>query len=109
MGILYHKPQDKSSYLKDITLAPSGFDMISCGPIERKDKGDPLWASRKLAERKLLIQDTMRVQVRTSVEPVEKVPKEIFGRDAEKNDLTECATINDLMFGKGKLTPETCL
>jgi hypothetical protein len=43
------------------------------------------------------------------VEPVEKVPKEIFGRDAEKNDLTECATINDLMFGKGKLTPETCL
>jgi len=43
------------------------------------------------------------------VEPVEKVPKEIFGRDAEEDNLTECATINDLMFGKGKLTPENCL
>jgi hypothetical protein len=40
------------------------------------------------------------------VEAVEKVPKEIFGRDAEKNDLTECATINDLMFGKGQVPPE---
>jgi hypothetical protein len=39
--------------------------------------------------------------VTSDVEAVEKVPKEIFGRDAEKNDLTECATINDLMLGKG--------
>lgn len=31
-------------------LSPCGFDMISCGPIERRDKGDPLWVSRKLAE-----------------------------------------------------------
>jgi hypothetical protein len=36
-------------------------------------------------------------------EAVEKVPKHILGRDAEKNDLTECATINDLMFGKGQV------
>jgi len=49
-------------------LTPCGFDMISCGPIERRDKGDPLWVSRKLAERKLLVQDAMRVQARTSVE-----------------------------------------
>jgi len=41
-------------------LAPCGFDMISCGPIERRDKGDPLWVSRNLAQRKLLIQDAMR-------------------------------------------------
>ena len=40
------------------------------------------------------------------VEAVEKVPKQILGRDAEKNDLTECATINDLMLGKGQVTPE---
>ena len=33
------------------------------------------------------------------VEAVEKVPKQILGRDAEKNDLTECATINDLILG----------
>lgn len=49
-------------------LAPCGFDMISCGPLERKDKADPLWVSRKLAERKLMIQDTLRVQARTNDE-----------------------------------------
>jgi hypothetical protein len=38
------------------------------------------------------------------VEAVEKVPKQIFGRDAEKNDLIECATINDLILGKGQVT-----
>ncbi|MEW6375966.1 MAG: Tm-1-like ATP-binding domain-containing protein [Thermodesulfobacteriota bacterium] len=58
-------------------LAPCGFDMISCGPIERKDKGDPLWASRKLSERKLLIQDAMRVQARTSIEEMETVAKAV--------------------------------
>ena len=41
-----------------------------------------------------------------TVEAVEKVPKQISGRDAEKSDLIECATINDLMFGKGQVTPE---
>jgi len=40
------------------------------------------------------------------VEAVEKVPKQILGRDAEKSDLIECATINDLMPGKGQETPE---
>ncbi len=40
------------------------------------------------------------------VEAVEKVPKQILGRDAEKSDLTECPTINDLMLGKGQETPE---
>jgi uncharacterized protein (UPF0261 family) len=58
-------------------LAPCGFDMISCGPIERKDKGDPLWVSRRLGERKLLIQDAMRVQARTSVEEMETIAKSV--------------------------------
>jgi uncharacterized protein (UPF0261 family) len=58
-------------------LAPCGFDMISCGPIERRDKGDSLWVSRKLAERKLLIQDAMRVQARTSIEEMETVAKAV--------------------------------
>jgi hypothetical protein len=40
------------------------------------------------------------------VEAVEKVPRQILGRDAEKSDLIECATINDLMLGKGQVTPE---
>ena len=38
-------------------------------------------------------------------ETVEKVPKHILGRDAEKNDLTECATINDLTMIRGHETP----
>ena len=58
-------------------LTPCGFDMISCGPIERKDKRDPLWTSRKLAERKFLVQDAVRVQVRTSVEEMETIAKAV--------------------------------
>ena len=61
-------------------LAPCGFDMISCGPIERKDKGDPLWVNRKLAERKLLVQDALRVQARTSSEEMETIAKEVAGK-----------------------------
>lgn len=58
-------------------LAPCGFDMISCGPIDRKDKGDPLWVSRKLAERKFLVQDAMRVQARTNAEEMEIIAKAV--------------------------------
>jgi len=65
-------------------LSPCGFDMISCGPIERRDKGDPLWVSRNLAERKLLIQDAMRAQARTSVEEMMTIAKAV----AEK--LNKC-------------------
>jgi uncharacterized protein (UPF0261 family) len=68
-------------------LAPCGFDMISCGPIERRDKEDPLWVSRKLADRKLLLQDAMRVQARTSAEEMESVARvvaEKLNRHGEK-------------------------
>ena len=58
-------------------LAPCGFDMISCGPIERRDKGDPLWVSRKLAERKMLLQDAARVQARTTAEEVRTVARAV--------------------------------
>ena len=58
-------------------LAPCGFDMISCGPIERRDKGDPVWVSRKLADRKLLIQDAMRVQARTSVDEMAEIAEAV--------------------------------
>jgi len=40
--------------------------MISCGPMSRKDKGDPLWISRSLSSRKLFKQDDYRVQARTT-------------------------------------------
>ena len=48
----------------------------------------------------------MAKKLRVYSETVEKVPKQILGGDAEKSDLTECATINDLMPGKGQVTPE---
>jgi len=58
-------------------LSSCGFDMISCGPIERRDKDDPLWVSRKLAERKMMVQDTMRVQVRTNAEEVQTIARAV--------------------------------
>jgi len=39
-------------------------------------------------------------------ETVEKVPKQILGGDAEKDDFTECATIDDLTMMKGRATPK---
>ena len=47
-----------------------------------------------------------RLPVSLSVEAVEKVPKQILGRDAEKSDLIECARINNLMLGRVQGTPE---
>ena len=49
-------------------LTPCGFDMLSCGPIERRDRSDALWTCRDLASRKLFIPDALRVQARTSAE-----------------------------------------
>jgi len=49
-------------------LCPGGFDIISCGPLERKDRNDVLWESRKLTERKLYIQESPRVQARMSAD-----------------------------------------
>jgi uncharacterized protein (UPF0261 family) len=53
-------------------FCPGGFDMISCGPIERRDRNDPLWTLRRLAERKLYVQPP-RVQARTSAEEMEQI------------------------------------
>ncbi len=61
-------------------LTPCGFDMISCGPIERRDTDDPVWQERRLAERALSITDRFRVQARTTAEEV----RDIAGRLAEK-------------------------
>lgn len=61
-------------------VTPCGFDMISCGPLERRDRDDPLWTKRKLAERQLFIPDTFRVQVRTNAEEVREVARETARR-----------------------------
>ena len=65
---------------KPYILSPCGFDMISCGPIQRKDQGDPLWVNRKLAERKFLVQDAMRVQARTTPEEMKTIARETAER-----------------------------
>ncbi|MGA2108935.1 MAG: Tm-1-like ATP-binding domain-containing protein [Syntrophorhabdales bacterium] len=61
-------------------LCPGGFDMVSCGPLERRDKGDPLWISRKLGERKLHVQDAFRVQARTSIEEMRQIASAVSER-----------------------------
>jgi uncharacterized protein (UPF0261 family) len=62
---------------KPYILSPCGFDMISCGPVERKDKNDPLWVSRKLAERKLFVQDAIRVQARTTPDEMRMIAQKV--------------------------------
>lgn len=60
-------------------LCPGGFDMISCGPPERRDTDDPLWTSRRLAERKLFVQPP-RAQARTSGEEMEQIARAVADR-----------------------------
>ncbi|NIN67715.1 MAG: UPF0261 family protein [Anaerolineae bacterium] len=56
-------------------ITPCGFDMISAGPLSRKDQGDPLWTSRKLAQRKAFLPDEFRLQIRTSAEEVRETAR----------------------------------
>ncbi len=65
---------------KPYILTPCGFDMISCGPIQRRDENDPLWKSKQLADRKLLLQDAIRVQARTSIEEMQTIAREVAQR-----------------------------
>ncbi len=46
-------------------LTPCGFDMLSCGPLSRREKNDPLWINLELAKRKIFIPDEFRVAART--------------------------------------------
>ena len=58
-------------------ITPCGFEMISCGPLVRKDRGDPLWISRDIAARNYFVQDSYRVQARTNVEELRIVAKAV--------------------------------
>jgi uncharacterized protein (UPF0261 family) len=60
-------------------FCPGGFDMISCGPPERRDSNDPLWTSRRLAERNLHVQPP-RVQARTSPGEMEETARAVADR-----------------------------
>ena len=70
-------------------LSPCGFDMISCGPIQRRDDKDPLWEERKLADRKLLLQDALRVQARTSRDEVRMIAGEVAKKLAAHPDKSK--------------------
>jgi uncharacterized protein (UPF0261 family) len=61
-------------------ITPCGFDMLSCGPLSRREAGDPLWTSLRLAERKIFIPDEFRVQARTSGDEVCRVAEVIGGK-----------------------------
>ncbi len=57
-----------------VILTPCGFDLLSCGPYERR-LSDPLWKKMGLEKRKLYIQDHLRVQAR-----IAKHEMELIGR-----------------------------
>ena len=54
-------------------LTPCGFDMLSCGPLSRREKKDPLWITLELAKRKIFIPDEFRVAARTRGDEVCRV------------------------------------
>jgi uncharacterized protein (UPF0261 family) len=58
-------------------IAPCGFDMLSCGPLERRDRGDPLWVSKNIKGRELFVPDAFRVQARTTAEELREVAREV--------------------------------
>jgi uncharacterized protein (UPF0261 family) len=51
-----------------LVITPCGMDMLSCGPLSRRDNNDQLWNSKNLNKRKLFIPDELRVQARSSKE-----------------------------------------
>jgi uncharacterized protein (UPF0261 family) len=58
-------------------VTPCGFDMLSCGPLERGDRGDPLWISRGIKNRKLFVPDAFRVQARTTSQELREIAREV--------------------------------
>jgi len=58
-------------------ITPCGFDMLSCGPMERGDRGDPLWVSKGIKNRKLFIPDAFRVQARTTSQELREIAREV--------------------------------
>lgn len=61
-------------------ITPCGFDMLSCGPMERGDRGDPLWVSKDIKNRKLFIPDVFRVQARTTSQELREIAREMAKR-----------------------------
>jgi len=58
-------------------ITPCGFDMLSCGPLERGDSGDPLWVSKDIKSRKYFVPDAFRVEARTTAEELREIAGEV--------------------------------
>jgi uncharacterized protein (UPF0261 family) len=58
-------------------IAPGGFDMISCGPIARRDHRDLLWEERGIADRKYTVPDRFRVEARTTAGEVAEIGRAV--------------------------------
>ena len=65
-----------------IIFTPCGFDMISCGPYERRFN-DLYWKRKRLGDRKLFIPDTYRVQARTTKKEMELIAR-VFSQKLDK-------------------------
>jgi uncharacterized protein (UPF0261 family) len=55
-----------------VVLTPSGFDLFSCGPYDRRFT-DLLWKKKRIEKRKLYVQDQLRVQTRTNKQEMEVI------------------------------------
>jgi uncharacterized protein (UPF0261 family) len=58
-------------------MTPCGFDMLSCGPLERGDREDSLWVSKNIKNRKLFVPDAFRVQARTNAQELREIAREV--------------------------------
>ena len=58
-----------------LVITPCGFEMISCGPLQRKDNNDPLWISRNIMTRSYYVQDAYRVQARINAEELQTIAR----------------------------------
>mgnify|MGYP005838705555 CR=1 FL=1 len=85
-----------------VILTPCGFEMLSCGPLDRRD-GDPWWKRKRIAERKLFVPDKYRVQARTTKREMSTIAK-LFG--AKLNRTTGVVTVFIPLRGFSSLSKE---
>jgi hypothetical protein len=50
---------------------------VSCGPLDRGNRGDPFWVSRNIKNWKLFIPDAFRVQARTNPQELREIAREV--------------------------------
>jgi len=62
-------------------ITPTALDIISCGPLSRKDiKEDALWEKLRCNDRKLWVMDELRVQAKISAKEAVEIAEVIAGK-----------------------------